>query len=170
MKKNNLFISLLFFFCAMLFSSKAVSQEVREINSIEIPERLFNTIKLWQNEGENQRIPLDRYLATQVNEQNDTITFVINELRKSIASKKSTNCGCITLSVNSSYDIAQPIGLGEYYPPEDQGGLTTWGRTDINGPSTRQRLNLNSLDGNTSYQYSNLIDNQTGTSSAFGRM
>lgn len=168
MKKNNLFIPLLFFFCTLFFSSKVVSQEVREINSIEISERLFNTIKLWQNEGENQRVPLDRYLASQINERNDTVNVIINTLRESL-SKKSTNCGCITLSVNSSFDMA-PASGGVYYPYEDQGGLTTWARTNVNGASSVQRLYLNSMDGTTDYEYSNIIDNQTGSSGAHARM
>ena len=161
-------LKLLLLLCSLFFINMNVfSQNREESESIEISKEMFDRVKLWQEAGRNQRVPLDQYLQNYYT-TNDTVSLIVNKLRESSRTKK-TSCGCITLNVNSSYEMA-PASGGVYYPYEDQGGLTTWARTNINGASSVQRLYLNSMDGNTDYEYSNIINNQTGSTTAHARM
>lgn len=137
--------------------------------SIEVSSELFNQIIAWQKSGSKQKIPLDQYLKQTTTKQEDNVKTdqIIAMLKTTTA--KGGECNCLTVTVNSSHDLA-PASGGEYYPPESQGGLTTWARKDINGSATDQQLSLNSLDGNNSYEYQDEIASDSGSSNAYSRM
>jgi hypothetical protein len=168
MKKLN--FKLLLCIAIPFIGSRSLAQEEPNSNSnetIEVSSDLFSKIKDWQQVWSDQKIPLDDYLARIKNDEElEKIDQIIKRLKNQ---EKKSDCNCITVTVNSSHDIA-PASGGEYYPPENQGGLTTWARKDVNGAATNQALSLNSFDGNTDYEYSNEINANSGTSTAYSRM
>ncbi|AXG69104.1 hypothetical protein KORDIASMS9_01323 [Kordia sp. SMS9] len=182
MKKNIIKLTLLQK-CLVMFVALSVvhlathttmAQEVKETqnsriegDNIEVTLELFNQIKDWQNKRDEQ-LPLDAYLATQniSQEMQPKVTTLLRELR---GDSRDTDCNCVVLTVNSSYDVAANY-TNQFSPPENQSGLTTWYSESISGAATRQRLKLNSPTTNNEYEYEKSVSGNETSSNSYAHM
>lgn len=151
---------------------KLTAQETKntkiEGDNIEVSLELFNQIKDWQNTREGQ-LPLDEFLATSnvSREMQPKVETLLRQLRG--GGSRDTDCNCVVLTVNSSYDVAANY-TNQFSPPENQSGLTTWYSESISGAATRQRLKLNSPTTNNEYEFEKSISGDEISSSSYARM
>lgn len=163
---------------AMSFSNSALiaqeqeegTPEVSDPNDhIEISPALFKAIKDWQAKGKEQRIPLDEFLERSQAVDRETqpkVTKILNQLK---GQDRGVGCNCVTVTVNSSFEVA-PYNVHQYSPPESQGGLTTWYKDVVSGAATRQRLNLNSPTTNNEFEHGESINGDLVSSNSYARM
>ncbi len=143
-------------------------QEMRiEGDNIEVSLELFNQIQNWQNKRDDQ-LPLDAFLKTMdiSKDMQPKVTTLLRELR---GGSRDTDCNCVMLTVNSSYNVAANYS-NQFSPPENQSGLTTWYSESISGAATRQRLKLNSPSTNNEYEYEKSVSGNETSSNSYARM